>query len=334
MKIQPRISSERTDLTKVIPLGTPFIIYIDPSDRCNLQCNFCPTGDRELMKITPGRNHGTLDFELYKKIINDLGDFEEPIKVLRLYKDGEPLVHKQFAEMVKYAKDSGFVQRVDTTTNAVLLKPEKNLEIIAAGLDRINISIYGVNNQQYLEFSKSKVDLANIVSNIRHFYEHRAQCEMVVKISGDFLSKEQREDFLHMFSDMDDLGLYIEHTMACWSGFDFAAHGIKINQEQGIYGQMIQEVSTCPYVFYSFAINSSGIASACFLDWKRQLTLGDLRTSSVKEIWNSSDFNEHRKMMLRGERKNHPVCGPCGQMSHGMPDNIDQHALVLLEKFQ
>ena len=74
-KIKPRIDLvNRTKLETVIPLRTPFIINIDPSDRCNFQCKFCPTGDRELMKKTAGRNYGSLDFDLYKKIFEILKD--------------------------------------------------------------------------------------------------------------------------------------------------------------------------------------------------------------------------------------------------------------------
>ena len=84
-------------------------------------------------------------------------EFKSPIKVLRLYKDGEPLLNPNFAKMVKYAKDKKCSERIDTTTNASLLTPEKNIEIIKAGLTRINISIEGVNSQQYLNFSGYKI---------------------------------------------------------------------------------------------------------------------------------------------------------------------------------
>ena len=139
-EIKPRIDlKNRTKLETVIPLKTPFIINIDPSDKCNFQCKFCPTGDLELMKKTPGRLHGPMDFELYKKIIDDLDEFEDKVKVIRLYKDGEPLLNPHFAEMVAYAKKSPKVDRVDTTTNAALLTHDLSLKIIEAGLDRINI---------------------------------------------------------------------------------------------------------------------------------------------------------------------------------------------------
>ena len=77
----------------------------------------------------------------YKKIIDDICKFEKPIKVLRLYKDGEPLLNPHFADMIRYAKEKKCAERIDTTTNASLLNPKISLEIIEAGLDRINISI-------------------------------------------------------------------------------------------------------------------------------------------------------------------------------------------------
>ncbi len=326
-QIRPRIDIEnRTKLETVIPLSVPFIIFVDPADSCNFRCKFCPTGDRELMKNV-GRSFKSMDFELYKKIIDDICEFEKPIKVLRLYKDGEPLLNRRFAEMVKYAKEKKCSERIDTTTNASLLSPKRNIEIIEAGLDRINISIEGVNKKQYLEFSNYKIDFDKLVGNIRHFYENRKNCEMIIKISGDTISDNDKKKFYEIFGDIAD-GVNIEHVMSCWPEFELK--GIEVNQEFGIYGQPIKEVQVCPYVFYSFSINSDGLASACFLDWHRKLIIGDAKTESVKDIWNGENLLNYQKMFLMKKRKAHPVCGNCGQMSHGQPDDIDDYAEILL----
>jgi MoaA/NifB/PqqE/SkfB family radical SAM enzyme len=331
-QIKPRIDLvNRTKLETVIPLSVPFIINIDPSDICNFQCKFCPTGNRKLMKNTPGRNHGNMDFELYKKIINDICEFEKPIKVLRLYKDGEPLQNPKFAEMVKYAKEKNCSERIDTTINASLLTHKKNIEIIDAGLDRINISVEGINVKQYMEFSNYKVDFEKFVNNIRHLYVNKKSCEIIIKTNGDILSEEDKSKFYEIFGDIAD-GVYIEHIMSCWPEFELK--GIAVNQELGIYGQKIKEVSVCPYVFYSFSINSDGTASACFLDWSRKLIVGDTRIESVKNIWLGEKIKEYQKMFLMKKRKHHQVCGNCGQMSHGMPDDIDQYSEILLSKIQ
>ena len=135
-----------------------------------------------------------------------------------------------------------------------------------------------------------------------------------------------------MFGDIAD-GVFIEHIMSCWPEFDLEGHGVQVNPDFGIYGQPIHEVTVCPYIFYSFSINSDGRASACFLDWERKIIIGDTKTQSVKDIWNGIQLLAHQKMMLRGERKSHPVCGNCDQMRRGHPDDIDVYKDELLKKF-
>ncbi len=332
-KIKPRIDLEnRTRLETVIPLRTPFIIFIDPCDKCNFQCKFCPTGDRKLMKATKGRNHGALKFDLYKKIIDDICTFDDKIKVLRLYKDGEPLLNPHFADMIQYARQSGCCDRIDTTTNASLLTPKISEKIFnAGGLDRINISIEGVNASQYLDFSKYKINFQQLVENVAFFYENKSDtCEMIVKINGDILSEDQKQEFFDLFGDITD-GIFVESIMSCWPEFELKE--VEINTERGIYGQSIREVMVCPYVFYAFSINSNGTISACFLDWERKLILGDVNRQTVPEIWCSRELLNLQQLFLRKERKTHPICKDCGQMTHGMPDNIDEYAPELLKKY-
>lgn len=325
----------RTKLETVVPLKVPFIINVDPADACNFECKFCPTGDRDLMKEV-GRPLRLMDFELFKKIVDDICEFEKPIKVLRLYKDGEPMLNPRFTDMIKYAKEKGCAERIDTTSNASLLNPKKNQEILDAGLDRINISIEGVSAEQYKEFSNYRINMDKFVENIAHLYrlktEQNNPLEIVAKITGDHLKPEDKKLFFDTYRDITD-SCYVEHVMGCWPEFELR-DGAEVNQEQGIYGQEIKEVSVCPYVFYSFSINSDGFVSLCFLDWAKRLGIGDVRNESVKDVWQGDKLRRYQIMFLEHKRKNHSFCKDCGQMSHGMPDNIDEHAEEILERLK
>jgi radical SAM protein with 4Fe4S-binding SPASM domain len=330
-KIKPRIDLEkRTRLETVIPLATPFIVFVDPSDTCNFQCKFCPTGDRKLMRRTTGRNHGPMDFGLYQKIIADIGAFSSPLKVLRLYKDGEPLMNPRFVDMVRYARDSGCCERIDTTINASLLSKEKIDGMIEAGLTRINISIEGMNAGQYERFSSFKINFERLVDNIAYLYVSRRSCEIIIKINGDILSEEDIALFYKTFGDIAD-GISVEHVMSCWP--EFALKDVKINEQVGIYGQAIKEVQVCPYIFYSISVNSDGTVSACFLDWERRIVAGDIKTQTLKDVWLSDKMNALRRMMLEKKRGEHPVCRRCSQLSHGMPDDLDAFTDELRNKF-
>lgn len=331
-QIKPRIDLEnRTRLEEVIPLRTPFVIFVDPADTCNFKCKFCPTGDRKLMKNTPGRNFGIMDFELYKKIIDDICEFEEPIKVLRLYKDGEPLLNPHFADMVKYAKDKGCAEKIDTTTNASLLSYKKNLEIIKAGLNKINISIEGVNKEHYKDFSGISVNFEKMIDNIQHLYENKGNCEVCIKINGDILSIDEQNQFYEIFGNIAD-SIFIEHIAPCWPEFELKK--VAVNRKYNLFGQEIKDVMVCPYVFYSFAINSNGTVSLCFLDWSRKLIIGDVKTNSVQEIWNGRNLFKYQKMFLMKKRKNHSICGNCGQLTHCQPDDIDMYSEKIINNLE
>lgn len=330
-KIKPRINLEnRTRLEEVIPLSTPMILFVDPASVCTFKCKFCPTGNPQLIKSTR-RWQGRMDFDLYKKIIDDLDAFDEPLKVLRLYKEGEPLLNKHFADMIRYAKASSAVKYVDTTTNGYLLNPEKTREILDAGLDRINISVDGMSDQQFLEFTGVRVNFEKFVENIRDLYEAKGDCEVCIKIAGDFMSEEEKARFFDTFGDSSDR-IFVENVAPCWPEFDVEDRlGVQITK--GIYDQPIGDVNTCPYIFYSISVNSDGSVSLCFLDWAHKLLVGDVREQSLKEIWEGDTLFQHQIDHLQGKRKENPVCGQCGQLSHCLPDNIDPFAETLTERF-
>lgn len=128
---------------------------------------------------------------------------------------------------------------------------------------------------------------------------------------------------MNTFGDYVDR-IFIENVAPCWPEFD-VKDSLGVDMAKGIYDQPINEVNTCPYIFYSISVNSDGSVSLCFLDWARKLIIGDVRNQSLKEIWNGEALFQHQIDNLRGKRKENPVCRQCGQLSHCLPDNIDPY---------
>lgn len=330
-QVKPRINLDgRTDLETVIPLETPFVVFVDPASACNFQCSFCPTGHRDMIRDT-GRYQGAMKFDVFTKVVDDLAAFETPIKVLRLYKDGEPFLNKRLPDMIAYAKASGRVDYIDTTTNGTFLNPRTLGPVLQAGIDKINISVDGMNNEQYKQFTGYDFNFSAFVENVKWLYKNKGDCEVFVKIPGELISKAQKQEFYDTFGDHCDR-IFIENFAPCWPEFDVEAHtSVKITE--GIYQQPVTPTNTCPYIFYSCSVNADGLVSSCFLDWGRKLVIGDVRRQSLKSIWNSDLMNALRRQHLEGKRCDNGVCGSCGQLSHCLPDNIDAHAPALLAAF-
>jgi len=330
--LKPRIDREnRTLLADVLPLETPFILNVDPASACNFKCAFCPTGHRDLIKST-NRFQGILDFSVYEKVIADLEEFDEPLKVLRLYKDGEPFLNKNFAEMVRLGKNSRKVLSVDTTTNASLFSFERVKPVIDAGIDRINISIDGMSDTEYFENVGCRVSFDKIVRDVERAYEYASNTEIQIKTIREIIYPENIDRFYEIFGNICDR-IFIENLAPCWPDFE-VGEIMGVAFKEGIYGQPIEPVNTCPYLFYSMSINSDGTVSTCFLDWSRDLLIGDVRQNKVRDIWHGQKMNYFRQMHLNGQRSEHKLCGSCGQLSHCWPDNIDNDRTAIQSRFQ
>ena len=102
-KLGLTMATKMGNLARRLPLATPITIHIDPCNLCNFKCVFCPQGDLSLLKKV-GRPKGFMDLDLFKKAVSDMAEFGEQIVVLSLYKDGEPILNKNIAKMIQFAK--------------------------------------------------------------------------------------------------------------------------------------------------------------------------------------------------------------------------------------
>ena len=78
----------------------PPCLQIEPSSICNYRCVFCFETDKTFTNKKNG-HMGTMDIDLFKKIIDDA---ENRIEFITLASRGEPLVSKRIDEMLNYTK--------------------------------------------------------------------------------------------------------------------------------------------------------------------------------------------------------------------------------------
>lgn len=332
-KIGSRVYSERTRLETVIPLDTPYILFLDPSSMCNLACNFCPCGGAHKELWQDNKKVGMMSYELFRKIIDDVARFPRKLKTLRLYKEGEPLVNPRFPDMVRYAKEREIADKIDTTSNGILLKHDLALAIIDAGLDRINISIEALSKEEYFNICGAKIDFDEFLENLKFLYENKKQCHIFIKTTDKSLGNHTEDEFYRLFGNICD-EMSIEKVTPVWPEFNLGLeYGDKF--EKNILGGDLNSNIVCPYIFYQACINSDGTVSACLMDWNHKLIVGDLKKESIVSIWNGDKLNSIRVANLEGKRCDIPVCRECGQLKYGgVVDNIDPYREELLQKIR
>ena len=334
-EIGTRYTNDRTRLETVIPLETPYLVFLDPSSSCNFKCKFCPCGGANKEYWSEGKKAGILSYETARKVIDDLTSFPDKIKTLRLYKEGEPLLNKRLPDIINYARKKDVASKIDFTTNGSLLTHDLGLAIADAGIDRINVSVEALDDDGYFSVSGVRLDFKKYIDNLRFFYQHKNGCHVFVKISDLGLGEHTPEYFYNIFSDISD-EMSVEHVSNVWPGFSVREE-LKPEDDYDIYGGKMSErdeVQVCPYLFYSMCVNSDGSVSSCLMDWNHIQVIGDIHKESLQEIWNGAQMNKMRIEHLRLNRKLYPACEKCGQMCFAVLDNIDPYRKEILKKYE
>ncbi|HTY64894.1 MAG TPA: radical SAM protein [Acidobacteriota bacterium] len=145
----PRLRLPVTHLKKV---------YIEPTNRCNLDCRTC-------MRNSWDEPLGQMSRETFARIIDGLRSIS-PSPTVFMGALGEPLAHPDILDMVAQAKELG--SSVEMITNGTLLKKDLSKKLIDAGLDKLWVSLDGATPECYGDVRLGAL-LPEVLENLRVF---------------------------------------------------------------------------------------------------------------------------------------------------------------------
>jgi radical SAM protein with 4Fe4S-binding SPASM domain len=309
------LRAKERNLVNEIPLPAPYALYLEPTSLCNMRCAFCPTGDRNLRKQ---RRNGVMPWELFEKIVGDIADMGVKLKRINLYKDGDPLVHPRFPEMVRRLKAAHVSESLWTKTNALALSPEMNARLVDCGLDMLGISIQAVSEEGYLRVADTKLNFAQFVANIADLFNRRT-FTLYIKIADSGLSESDKQRFYDVFGPISDYTA-IEQLHG-WANSDVKDFTLGTNPTT-FEGYPLTDKIVCPLPFFMLGINWNGTVSLCNEDFLHKTLVGDLNETSLKAIWEGDALKRMRVMHLEGRRSENVMCANCWYM-RTLPDNLD-----------
>lgn len=133
-------------------------IRLSLTDRCNLRCTYC----------MPEEGVDLMDHD-------DIMTYEELLKLCRVLismgivnfklTGGEPLVRKGLVDFVRDLKNLEGCQEVTLTTNGILLD-KMGLDLVEAGIDRINISLDTLDEEKFRSITRGG-DLSRVLKGIQ-----------------------------------------------------------------------------------------------------------------------------------------------------------------------
>ncbi len=300
---------QRARLEEVVPLKTPFIIFIDPCGACNFACNFCPCNKSSYKKE---ERHQKMSLETLQKIVDDICIFEEQVKVIYLYGFGEPLLNKDLFAMASYIKERKACRELRLVTNGSLLNPDVNRKLVDAGFDLIRISVEALEAESYKKMCGVNLNYDKFVANISDLYERsRGKVKIAAKIVNATLkTEEETERFFNIYKPITDF-TFIEDIVAGWPEFEemVMPDGAPVEADNWIWKR--DHYNKCSFSLTMLMVHANGTVCACPNDWKMANTFGNAKQESLVDVWKSEKLKEFRLMHLEKDRRDIPFCRGC-----------------------
>ncbi|MBI5417717.1 radical SAM protein [Candidatus Poribacteria bacterium] len=303
-------------------------IYIEITNVCNLNCEFCPKTSRkpEFMKI-----------DLFKKILSEI---KNHTNYLYFHVMGEPLLHPDIDVFLDLCHESDF--KVNITTNGVILNTVKNKILNKPALRLINFSLHSfdansVNNtiDEYLEeifnFITEATKNTNLIICFRLWdidkYEYKNSLQYILqKIEKNYntsLEKQILQSF-HSLRMTCNGGCHSERNEESRFKINKTAYEYGVKIKNNIYisqasrfewpDNKIPEINNkgfCYGLRNQAAILVNGTVVPCCLDSEGTINLGNINTDAFAEIINSKKAVN----LYEGFSKRHVVeslCKKCG----------------------
>ena len=295
---------------KVILWGKPISLSIEPTTSCNLRCPECPSGLRSFTRPT-----GMLDLAFYNKIIDEQ---KKSLSYLLLYFQGEPFLHQNFVEMIKYAADKGIYTA--TSTNAHYFTDDMARETIQSGLDRLIISIDGTTQDVYEQYrvggSLEKVldgtkKLVHWKKKLKSPTPHLIFQFLVVKPNEHQIVAVQK-----MARDVgvDEVKLKTAQLYDYENGNELMPTNEQYSRykenRNGKYSLKHKLYNHCWKMWHSSVVTWDGTVVPCCFDKDASHALGSLAENTFASIWRDKKYNFFRQALLKN-RSEIDICKNC-----------------------
>jgi len=237
---------------------------------------------------------GFMDFVLYAKVIDEVASFSTSVreKEVELFHFGESLLHPEIAEMVEYGAGRGL--NLVLSVNAPQLTPELAEKILSKGPVKLIISMDGYDAESYRMIRGINADynlaVENLETLLKMMKRNGSRSRVIVRMIRMQWSSQGEDQFRTRWQE---LGGEVEIR-------DFFPWNKKELIPLGTIEKYPPHMP-CPFPWQYLVVQWNGDVVPCCRDFNAVNCLGNVTDLSLKEIWNSTGYEQFRESMSKGE---------------------------------
>ena len=248
----------------------PSQVIIDLTEVCNLACTHCP---HPVFKESKQYGARFLDGAFNQKAVDEVKSHGS--QYIRYTAEGEPLIHPECHEFIQHAVEhSGTF--VTLTTNGTLLNGRKMKRLLDAGLHMLDVSIDAATPETYAKIRGG--DYTKVVFHVKQMAKMRGNCKLVVSFVEQPGNAHEAMAFSNLWKPLvDQVVIRRFHSAAGHLG-----GGVQLDRYP------------CIYPWERIVLTPGGYLSFCPQEWFGRAKMADYRTTTIKELWASPQYEALR----------------------------------------
>ena len=286
---------------------------IEITNACNLNCLMCLTKESS-------RPVGLMKPELFERIILELKSVG--IRGAGLHTVGETFVYSDLESLFEIVKKHNFL--VWISTNAQF--PERLEELYTRFPDvltNIRVSIDGATRDTF-EHIRTGASFDKLIESLEviHSINKGKKNYRILSVINSILNIETLREIPLYFENFKK---YVNESDINFSPITGLVLDNAYFDETFPYENLIHLNSPCRLPFTNLYYTFDGKATACCRDYNAELTVGDIKTTSVMDIWNGSEIENIRQKHLNRETHTLPHCHNCYNSYDFLPPVLNNY---------
>ena len=165
-----KLPLKKEDMPPIRDVNVPSLpsrLYIECTAACNISCEQACCAPET--GITRTRHAGMLDFELFRRVVDEAG----PALVrIDFFNYGEAFLHKRAVEMCEYIKTRFPHVYLYSSTNGLAFTEEQVRRLVRSGIDEVTFSIDGATPESYVKYRR-RGDFDKAIRNLRYAVDEK-----------------------------------------------------------------------------------------------------------------------------------------------------------------
>jgi radical SAM protein with 4Fe4S-binding SPASM domain len=244
-----------------------------------------------------------MDPSFFRKVIDECAELGIESIFLNFY--GEPVLHEDFLEFVKYAKDRTKA-RVSFDTNAVAFSREVSEALMKAGSD-VTVSLHGLDRETYKRIHGVDA-FSRVIRNVNELVTIRNELKgdnrIYVQTTKMDITYHTDEEVSTRLKEL--FGDGVIHSIT-----DCTAIGGFCREDHRMEKTPLVRTSPCRYLLDHLAVLWNGDVTVCCSDFDGLLKIGNAKDSTLAEIWGNEQHRKYQRTHLMRRFNSMPLCATC-----------------------